>query len=131
MRITRSFCAFVAIALFSAQTASASQPEAEIMTTSWYGPGMKCYETIRDCLFLMANGQEFDMNDPTVAAHKELPFGTRLRLTNPENDRSVIVTVQDRGPFVADRELDVSKGAAQQLGFIGTGVIDLQVEQLD
>jgi len=78
----------------------------------------------------MANGEEFDMNDPTVVAHKTLPFGTELRLTNPENGLSIVVTVQDRGPFFEDRELDLSRGAAQRIQMIDAGEIELEVERL-
>lgn len=89
------------------------------MTTSWYGPGLQGNQ--------MANGDVFDMNDPTVAAHKELPFGTELVLHNPVNGREIVVTVQDRGPFIAGRELDVSRAVADHLDFRGTGVTELEV----
>jgi rare lipoprotein A len=89
------------------------------MLTSWYGPGLQGNR--------MANGDIFDMNDPTVAAHKELPFGTELELRNPENGREIVVTIQDRGPFVGERELDVSRAVAQRLGMIEDGVVELEV----
>lgn len=89
------------------------------MTTSWYGPGLQGN--------LMANGDVFDMNDPSVAAHKSLPFGTELELRNPENGREIVVVVQDRGPFIAGRELDVSRAVADQLGFRNSGVTKLEV----
>ena len=56
-----------------------------------------------------------------TAAHRTLPFGTKLRVTNQNNGRSVIVRINDRGPFIKGRVLDLSKGAAGQLGFIGSG----------
>ncbi|TIT76487.1 MAG: septal ring lytic transglycosylase RlpA family protein, partial [Mesorhizobium sp.] len=56
-----------------------------------------------------------------TAAHRSLPFGTKLRVTNKNNGRSVVVRINDRGPFVRGRVLDLSRGAATQLGFIGSG----------
>ncbi|TIV62635.1 MAG: septal ring lytic transglycosylase RlpA family protein, partial [Mesorhizobium sp.] len=56
-----------------------------------------------------------------TAAHRSLPFGTKLRVTNKNNGRSVVVRINDRGPFVRGRVLDLSRGAANQLGFIGSG----------
>ena len=66
-----------------------------------------------------ASGQHFNQNAMT-AAHRSLPFGTRLRVTHGE--RSVIVTVNDRGPFIRGRVLDLSTGAARAIGLIGAGV---------
>ncbi len=56
-----------------------------------------------------------------TAAHRTLPFGTRLKVTNQHNGKSVIVRVNDRGPFIRGRMLDLSRGAASRLGFIGSG----------
>lgn len=56
-----------------------------------------------------------------TAAHRSLPFGTKLKVTNKHNGRSVVVRVNDRGPFVGGRVLDLSKAAARTLGFIGSG----------
>ncbi len=66
-----------------------------------------------------ASGQHFNQNAMT-AAHRSLPFGTRLKVTH--GDRSVIVTVNDRGPFIRGRVLDLSTGAARAIGLIGAGV---------
>ena len=62
-----------------------------------------------------------------TAAHRTLPFGTRLRVTNVENGRSVVVRVNDRGPWVNDRVLDVSRIAAKTLGMIGDGVTKVEI----
>ena len=62
-----------------------------------------------------------------TAAHRTLPFGTRLRVTNVENGRSVVVRVNDRGPWVNDRVLDVSQIAAKTLGMIGDGVTKVEI----
>ena len=66
-----------------------------------------------------ASGQRFDQNAMT-AAHRSLPFGTKLRVSR--GDRSVIVTINDRGPFVRGRVLDLSTGAARAIGLTGAGV---------
>ncbi|MCZ8543974.1 septal ring lytic transglycosylase RlpA family protein [Mesorhizobium qingshengii] len=67
-----------------------------------------------------ASGERMNPSALT-AAHRTLPFGTKLRVTNQNNGRSVIVRINDRGPFIKGRVLDLSKGAAGQLGFIGSG----------
>jgi rare lipoprotein A len=77
---------------------------------------------------LTANGERFDMN-ALSAAHRELPFGTRIRVTNVENGRSVVVTVNDRGPYIAGRALDLSRRAAEQLGFAEEGTARVRIER--
>ena len=62
-----------------------------------------------------------------TAAHRTMPFGTRLRVTNVENGRSVVVRVNDRGPWVNDRVLDVSQAAAKTLGMVGEGVAKVEI----
>ncbi len=62
-----------------------------------------------------------------TAAHRTMPFGTRLRVTNVENGRSVVVRVNDRGPWVNDRVLDVSLAAAKALGIVGDGVTKIEI----
>ena len=69
----------------------------------------------------VASGGHYDP-DGLTAAHRTLPFGTRLQVTDLISNRSVVVTVNDRGPFVAGRVLDLSRGAAQALGMIQRGV---------
>ena len=64
-----------------------------------------------------------------TAAHRTLPFGTRLKVTNLRNNRSVVVTVNDRGPFIRHRIVDVSAGAANALGFRSAGVARVRVER--
>ena len=74
-----------------------------------------------------SNGERFNMNDLTCA-HKSLPFDTILKVTNLANGKSVQVRVNDRGPFVASREIDLSKAAAVKLGMIGTGTTKVKLE---
>lgn len=78
-----------------------------------------------------ASGEIYDMHDLT-AAHRTLPFGTKVRVTNRESGKSVVVRINDRGPFKDDRVIDLSLGAARQLGLIatGTGFVSLQVLEL-
>jgi len=65
-----------------------------------------------------------------TAAHKTLPFGTRLRISDPKTGRSVTVTINDRGPFGKHRVLDVSPSAARALGMVSRGVILVQAQVL-
>src|SRR5215813_9288778 len=82
-------------------------------TASWYGRQHHGK--------LTASGEPYDMNDLT-AAHRTLPLGTRVRVTNLDNGRSVEVRINDRGPFVGNRLIDLSYAAARRLGAIGAGV---------
>ena len=75
----------------------------------------------------MSNGERYDRNAFTCA-HRTLPFGTRLRITNPRNGKSVIVRVTDRGPFVRGRVVDLSYAAARELGTLASGVAYVKVE---
>lgn len=93
----------------------------EYVTASWYG---KAHDGK-----LTASGERFDMYAMTCA-HRSLPFGTRLRVTNPGNNQSVIVTVNDRGPFVRGRGLDLSYAAAKRIGIIEQGVQKVMVERV-
>ncbi|MBD3420295.1 MAG: septal ring lytic transglycosylase RlpA family protein [Chitinivibrionales bacterium] len=77
-----------------------------------------------------ASGERFDMHAMT-AAHTRLPFGTRLRVTNLANHRSVIVRVNDRGPYKKSRILDVSRAAAERLGMIQSGTAKIRLEIIE
>ena len=76
-----------------------------------------------------ASGTRFDQNAMT-AAHPTLPFGTRVRVTNLANRRSVLVRITDRGPFVRGRIIDLSRAAARQLGFLRKGIAVVRLEPL-
>lgn len=76
-----------------------------------------------------ASGERFNMNALT-AAHRTLPLGCTIRVTNKDNGKSVVLKVNDRGPFHSNRILDVSKGAAKQLDFVKKGVADISIEVL-
>ena len=91
------------------------------MVASWYGPKFHGKQT--------ANTEIFNQMAYT-AAHKTLPFGTMLRLTNPSNGRTVVVRINDRGPYITGRDIDLSKKAAIELGMIQRGVIKVNVEKI-
>ena len=88
------------------------------MLASWYGPGFHGRTT--------ANGERYDMHGLT-AAHKNLPFGTKLRVCY---QGCVDVRINDRGPYIGARELDLSYGAAQAVGLIAPGVANVEVSYL-
>jgi rare lipoprotein A len=73
-----------------------------------------------------ASGEKFDQGKMT-AAHRTLPFGTKVKVTNVANGHSVTVTVNDRGPFAAGRIIDVSKKAANKLGMVDAGVANVKI----
>ncbi|MGQ9798732.1 MAG: septal ring lytic transglycosylase RlpA family protein [Ignavibacterium sp.] len=91
------------------------------MKASWYGPGFHGRKT--------ANGEKFDQMSYT-AAHKSLRFGTLLKITNPKNGKSIVVRINDRGPYIEGRDLDLSKAAAHELGLMRKGIARLKVEEL-
>lgn len=76
-----------------------------------------------------ANGERFDQNTLS-AAHKTLPFGTVVRVTRPDTGNSVVVRINDRGPFVKGRVIDLSREAARELGMIQKGLVPVKVEVL-
>lgn len=88
---------------------------------SYYGPGFHGR--------LTANGETFDQYAMT-AAHKKLPFGTRLKVTNEETGKSIIVRVNDRGPYIHNRIIDLSVKAAEELGIKDAGVAKVKIEGL-
>jgi len=85
---------------------------------SWYGPGFAGRKT--------ANGERFNPSKLTCA-HKTLPFGTTLKVTHTENGKSVVVRVNDRGPFIRGRVIDLSKEAARRIGMLGSGTAKVEI----
>jgi rare lipoprotein A len=108
----------VAPASEEAAPADKSAPP-QVVTASWYGPGFHGQET--------ASGETFDQHALT-AAHRTLPLGTEAKVTNLETGQSVTVTINDRGPYVPGRQLDLSKAAAQQIGLTQQGVGKVKLE---
>lgn len=98
-------------------------PKTETVIASFYGGERNDFHGKT-----MANGERFNKNDPTIAASNELPLGTEIQVTNVENGKSAILTVKDRGGFEKyGRELDVSRAAAQKLGFIEEGLAQVKI----
>lgn len=91
------------------------------MKASWYGSKFHGKKT--------ANGEIYDQMAYT-AAHKSIKFGTLLKLTNTKSGKSLVVRVNDRGPYIPRRQLDLSKAAAIELGVIANGVASLKVEEI-
>ncbi len=94
------------------------------------GTGVASYYGRRFHGRLTASGTRFDMHAMT-AAHKTLPFGTQVRVTNPGNGKSVVVTINDRGPFTPGRAIDLSRAAASEIGLIRRGHGRVELERLD
>lgn len=106
----------------AARPAQPAQPRAgAVVTASWYGAGHHNKKT--------ASGTRFDMYQNTLA-HRTLPMGTRVRLVNPDNGRVAVGVVNDRGPYIKGRDVDVSYAMAKQLGFIRKGVTKLSIEKM-
>ena len=112
--------AFLALAPLGA-SAYASEPAIVTGAASYYADKFHGRRT--------ASGENYDKHQLT-AAHRTLPFGTRVRVTNKGNGKSVIVRINDRGPFAGKRVIDLSRAAAQSLGMIRSGVAKVQVEIL-
>ena len=114
------------ISTFSGSAVTSAYAESATVRTisgpaSWYGPGFHGRKT--------ANGERFDQNALT-AAHRTLPFGTKVRVTCRTSGKSVTVRINDRGPFHGNRVLDLSRGAASKIGIIGAGVGKVKIEVL-
>lgn len=108
------------LAIFCSMFSFAGQAK-QIGVASYYGSELHGHRT--------ASGARFNRHAMT-AAHRTLPFGTLLRVTNLSNGKSVVVRINDRGPFVRRRVLDVSEAAARQLGFIARGTAKIAYEAL-
>ena len=102
--------------------ASATRSGPTVGVASYYGKQYHGRKT--------ASGERFNMHELT-AAHRTLPFGTNLKVTNLANDRSVVVRVNDRGPFKRDRILDVSLEAARRLQMVAAGIARVRIEPLN
>ena len=115
-----------AVLLSAARPAASSPPRrVQLGLASWYGPGYNGEET--------ASGEIFDQRE-MVAAHRTLPLGTVVRVTNLANSRQVVLRVIDRGPYGRNYRkgtiVDVSRGAARRLGFVKDGLVKVRVEVL-
>lgn len=125
LKLTVAFGAAIIFSTFhfsSAQTfADESQTRATVGKASWYGGKFHGRTT--------ANGETYDM-DGLTAAHRSLPFGSRVRVTNPATNDSVVVRINDRGPYAGNRVIDLSRAAAKKVRLIGPGVAPVRLEVL-
>jgi rare lipoprotein A len=125
-------CAVVGLIALSAKTEARSsasdeppplsiipKEEHQVGVASWYGQEFQGITT--------ASGEAFDLNGFT-AAHPTLPFGTTIRVTNLKNNKNILLRINDRGPHIGRRLLDVSWAAAQRLGFVQSGTTPVRVE---
>ena len=115
----------VLLVLATKPAVSAAPPPAQVGLASWYGPGFHGEAT--------ASGEIFDQGE-MVAAHRSLPLGSVVQVTNLENGRRVVLRVIDRGPYGRNYRkgtiIDVSKGAARRLDFVRDGLVRVRVEVL-
>jgi len=111
----------VALAVTACATVAPTLRDQELGVASWYGEPFHGR--------LTANGERYDMHTYT-AAHRLYPFGTRLRVINLDNGRSVTVRINDRGPFVRGRVIDLSFAAATDLGMVPNGTARVRLERL-
>jgi len=112
---------FVSAVAMSSPTIARAEPAAagqrvQNGQASWYGPGFHGRRT--------ASGETFDTNALT-AAHRSLPFGTRVRVVNKKTGRSVVVRINDRGPYAHGRVIDLSRASAQAIGITGVGAVEM------
>jgi rare lipoprotein A len=123
MRSLAMRCAMAMILAWSAGPALGGERDhpayVEYGEASWYGPGFEGKET--------ASGETFDQNRLT-AAHLSLPLGIEVKVTNLENGKSVKVEVNDRGPYVRGRAIDLSKAAARKLDMVDEGTALVRIE---
>ncbi len=111
---------WIVIVLLSLSCASASKRGTGLLRgkASWYGRGFQGKKT--------ASGERFDMHQLT-AAHRTLPFGTLVRVREVQSGKEVLVRINDRGPYAAGRLIDLSYEAARQLGMVGSGEAEVEL----
>lgn len=100
--------------IVSAEPSPVSGKAVQSGKASWYGPGFHGKRT--------ASGETFNTNDLT-AAHRTLPFGTRVKVVNKQTGKSVVVRINDRGPYAHGRVIDLSRASAQAIGISGVGSV--------
>jgi rare lipoprotein A len=115
----------------SPQGAAAPSPAPSAATAPAVGAdpmeGLAAYYSSRLNGRATASGKIYNQDELT-AAHPTLPFGTKVKITNTKNNRSVVVTINDRGPTQPDRVVDVSRAAASRLGMLGSGLVPVRLE---
>ncbi len=125
--IPRSFTQILAAAFLAGTLGGATQALAEPAQDSWAKVGQASWYGQEFDRRLTASGERFDPGLLT-GAHKTLPLGSRVRVTNLHNGRSVLVIINDRGPYIGQREIDLSYGAARVLGMVQRGIARVRIE---
>jgi rare lipoprotein A len=111
-----------ALGLYSFKNSTNDNDEVKTSYASYYHDKFNGRKT--------ASGELF-YNSKLTAAHRYLPFGTKIKVTNPKNDLSVIVTINDRGPFHSSRALDLSKAAFDEIGNLSSGTMAIEYQIID
>jgi len=122
------FKGFLCLLIFFTLVECSSIPEKR--DSNWVGyteSGKASYYAMKFQSKKTASGELYD-RDKKTAAHKKLPFGTKLRVTNIKNSKSVIVKINDRGPFVKGRIVDLSSSAFSRIANLDAGVIEVKIE---
>lgn len=121
---------FLAIALFIVACSSNTQARGTIYTEGWKQVGVTSFYHRSLNGNLTANGERYRHYSEMTAAHRYLPFGTKIQVTDKNTGKSIVVRVNDRGPFVGNRVLDLSGKAAESLGILKRGVCNVEVKVL-
>ena len=127
-RMLRIFIGFSCLLIFFTMLACSSVPKEK--DSNWIGytqSGKASYYAMKFQSKKTASGELYDKSKKT-AAHKKLPFGTKVKVTNKKNSKSVIVKINDRGPFVNGRIIDLSRSAFSSIANLDTGVIKVKIE---
>lgn len=117
MTARRARVAFATVAAATFVALSATAASAQCGSASWYALSSKT-----------ASGERMNASLMT-AAHRSLPFGSKVKVTNQRNGKSVVVRINDRGPFIKGRVIDLSKAAANKLGFVSSGHAPICISQ--
>ena len=117
------------IAITSLLLSACASHQGQIDPQGYRAEGQASYYGARHHGNKTASGERFDQNALT-AAHRSLPFGSRVQVTNLRNHKRVVVRINDRGPYAKKRIIDLSQKAAQQLDMLRDGVVPVRVEQL-
>ncbi|MEQ9617620.1 MAG: septal ring lytic transglycosylase RlpA family protein [Deltaproteobacteria bacterium] len=118
MKIKLGLFSVLLLLFFVLPSVSSEQPM-QYGNASWYGKAFHGKKT--------ASGKYYDMNEFT-GAHRNLPFGTKVKVRNLRNGKEVIVEVNDRGPFVRSRVIDLSRAAAKAIGIVNRGIVRVSIE---
>ena len=121
---------FLAIALFAIACSSNTQARGTVYTEGWKQVGVTSFYHRSLNGNLTANGERYRHYSEMTAAHRYLPFGTKIQVTDKDTGKSIIVRINDRGPFHGNRVLDLSGKAAENLGILKRGVCKVEVKVL-